>query len=95
MESLAELFKKLFSVKKICLIPPLLKNDQIITSFCKKANFLNSYFAKQCTPTENDSSIPTETNCLCDDKILLKYFKKAHGHDNISNCIIKFVILVL
>ena len=39
-------------------IPSLLViNNQPITDFREKANFLNLYFAKQCTPIENDSSI--------------------------------------
>ena len=61
------------------------------------------YFARQCTPIENDSSITTETNCLCDatisavdfeDQDILKIIRaldinKAHGHDNISARVIK------
>ena len=67
------------------------------------ANYFNLYFAKQCTPIENDSSIPTETNCLCDatisavdfeDQDILKIIraldiKKAHDHDIISTRMIK------
>ena len=61
------------------------------------------YFARQCTPIENDSSIPTETNCLCDATILAVDFEdqdilkiiwaldinKARGHDNILTRMIK------
>ena len=60
-------------------------------------------FAKQCTPIEIDSSIPTETNCLCGatilavdlgDQDILKIIwalniNKAHGRDNISTRMIK------
>ena len=60
------ILKNFYSGKKIPLIPPLIINDQLITDFRLKANYFNLYFAKQCTPIENDSSIPTETNCLCD-----------------------------
>ena len=61
------------------------------------------YFAKQCTPIENDSSIPTETKCLCDatisavdfeDQDILKIIQaldinEAYGHDNILTHMIK------
>ena len=47
---------KIFYIGK--KIPSLLViNNQPITDFREKANFLNLYFAKQCTPIENDSSI--------------------------------------
>ena len=60
------ILKTFYSGKEIPLIPPLVINDQLITDFWEKANFFNLYFAKQCTPNENDSSIPTETNCFRD-----------------------------
>ena len=61
------------------------------------------YFAKQFAPIKNDSSIPTETNCLCDatisavdfeDQDILKIIRaldinKAHGYDNILTRLIK------
>ena len=61
------------------------------------------YFAKQCAPIKNDSSIPTETNCLCDAAISTVDFEKqdilkiipaldinkAYGYDNISTPLIK------
>ena len=58
--------KTFYSGKKIPLIPPLIINNQLITDFQEKANYFNLYFARQCTPIENDSSIPTQTNCLCE-----------------------------
>ena len=97
------ILKTFFNGKKIPLIPPLVINDQLITDFREKANYFKLYFARQCTPIENDSSIPTETNCLCDatisavdfeDQDILKIIRaldinKAHGHDNISTRMIK------
>ena len=91
------ILKAFYSGKKIPLIPPLIINDQLITDFQEKANYFNLYFAKQCTPIENDSSIPTETKCLCDatisavdfeDQDILKTMQAldindAYGHDNI------------
>ena len=92
------ILKTFYSGKKISLFPPLVINDQLITHFREKANYFNFYFARQCTPIENDSSIPTETNCLCDvtisavdfeDQDVLKIIRasdinKARGHGNIS-----------
>ena len=60
------ILKTFYSGKKIPLIPPLIINDQFISDFREKANYFNLYFAKQCTPIEKDSYIPTETNCMCD-----------------------------
>ena len=74
-----------------------------MTDFREKANFFNFCFAKQCTPIENDSFIPTETNCLCDATILAVCFdgggilkiitaldiNRVHRHDNIFTCLIK------
>ena len=61
------------------------------------------YFAKQGTPTENDSSIPTEKNCLCEARIsvvdfehqdVLNFFgalniNKAYDRDNIPEPMLK------
>ena len=97
------ILKTFYSGKKIPLIPPLVINDQLITDFREKANYFNLYFARQCTPVENDSSMPTETNCLYDATVSTVDFEdqdileiiwaldinKAHGHDNISKRMIK------
>ena len=92
------ILKIFYSRKKISLIPPLVINDQVITDFQENANYFNLYFAIQCTSIESDSSIRTETNCLCDATISTVDFEgqyilkiiwaldihKAHGHDNTS-----------
>ena len=97
------ILKTFYSAKKINLIPALVLNNQLVTDFRKKANCLNLYFARQCTPIENDSSIPTETSCLCDattsavdfeDQDILKIIRfldinKGHGHGNILTRMIK------
>ena len=44
--------------KKTPMIPPLLVNDKIISNFYEKANLFNRFFASQCTPLENNSSLP-------------------------------------
>ena len=59
------ILKTFYSGKKIPLIPPLIIIDQLIPDFWEKANFFNLYFAKHCTPIDNDGSIAIETNCQC------------------------------
>ena len=44
--------------KKTPIIPPLLVNNKIISNFSEKANLFNKFFASQCTPLENNSSLP-------------------------------------
>ena len=40
------------------MIPPLLAKNNIISNFSEKANLLNSFFASQPTPLENNSPLP-------------------------------------
>ena len=84
-------------------ISPFVINIQLITDFREKANFFNLYFAKHCTSIKNDSSIPTDTKCLCDatiseidfeDQDTLKIIwaldmNKAHSQDNMLTRMIK------
>ena len=79
------------------LIQSLNNSELVINNFRDNANFFNLYFTKQYAPVENDSSTPTETDCLHDVTILTLDFEdkdifkniralninKAHGHDNI------------
>ena len=44
--------------KQTPVIPPLLVNNKIISNFSKKAYLFNKLFASQCTPMENNSSLP-------------------------------------
>ena len=62
-----------------------------VTGFTKKAKLFNSYFVKQCTVINNDSSLPSElflkTDTYSDN--ILKIIQnlnseKAHGHARIS-----------
>ena len=65
---LSQFLNNLATSGKTCwAIPPLVKNDLHIIGFHKKAKFFDLYFAKQSTPSENDSSTPIETKHLCDD----------------------------
>ena len=56
------------SNKKIPSIPPLLVNGEMISIFWKKPSFL-SFFASQCTPLSNESTLPPLT--ITTDKRLL------------------------
>ena len=59
------LFSDLFTItKSILFIPPLLINDKFVTDIKTKANILNKFFAKQCTPFKNDSSLPISQHVL-------------------------------
>ena len=88
--------------KEIPAIPPLLLNGEIISNFSQKASIFNKFFASQCTPLQNSSSLPTfylrtdETLSLLnvnDDYIfaIIKNLNpnKSHGWDNISIRMIK------
>ena len=82
---------------KIPSIPPILASGKIITNIVEKANFLNNFFASQCTPLENTSKLPPllmkidkRLNTISfkesDITSIIKSLKprKAHGADNIS-----------
>ena len=88
--------------KKTPIIPPLLVNNKIVSNFSEKANLFNKFFASQCTPLENNSSLPPF--CLKTDKSLssleisetdifaiIKNLdpNKSHGWDNLSIKMIK------
>ena len=85
--------------KKTPIISPLLGNNKIISNFSEKANLFNKFFASQCTPLENHSSLPPF--CLKTDKSLkisetdifaiIKNLdlNKSHGWDNLSIRMIK------
>ena len=88
------ILKTFYNDKKIPLIPPLLVDDKFVTDIQKKANVFNKFFAEQCTPLDNHSSLPVNqlfltqsrlTSLDLDDDELLKIIRalninKAHGH---------------
>ena len=88
---------------KIPLIPPLLVDNKLVTDFLDKANLFNNFFAKQCTPISNDSTVPVNINfetrerlsslefCVDDIVKIIRSLdqNKAHGHDEISIRMIK------
>ena len=88
--------------KKTSIIPPLLVNNKIISNFSEKVNLFHKFFAFQCTPLENNSSLPP--SCLKTDRSLsslepnetdifpiIKNLdpNKSHGWDNLSIKMIK------
>ena len=50
--------KTFYNGKKIPLIPPLLVNDKLECDFGLKANHFNEFFASNCTPLNNGSTLP-------------------------------------
>ena len=97
------ILKTFYNDKKIPIIPPLLVNDKFVTDIQMKANIFNKFFADQCTPLKNNSSLPVNqifltqsrlTSIDFDEDELLKIIRalninKAHGHDDISIRMIK------
>ena len=78
-------------------------NAKFVTDIQIKANIFNKFFANQCTPLKNNSSLPANqilltqsrlTSLDFDEDELLKIIRalninKAHGHDDISIRMIK------
>ena len=97
------ILKTFYNDKKIPIIPPLMVNDKFVTDIQIKANIFNKFFADQCTPLKNNSSLPVNqifltqsrlTSLDFDEDELLKIIRalninKAHGHDDISIRMIK------
>ena len=97
------ILKTFYNDKKIPIIPPPLVNDKFVTDIQIKANIFNKFFADQCTPLKNSSSLPANqifltqsrlTSLDFDEDELLKIIRalninKAHGHDDISIRMIK------
>ena len=83
-------------------IPPILENGTFITSFDEKAGLFNDYFAAQCQPLANDSTLPVsrprtlkklsivEVDSIVISSIIGKLnSNKAHGLDDISVSMLK------
>ena len=52
------ILKTLYNGKKIPLIPPILISNKLISNFKENANHFNAFFAFQCTPVSNNSTLP-------------------------------------
>ena len=97
------ILKTFVNGSKIPLVPPLLVDNKLVTDFLDKANLLNNFFAKQCTPISDDSTAPVKINfetrerllslefCVDDIVKIIRSFdqNKAHSHDEISIRMIK------
>ena len=82
-------------------LPPLLVDGEIISNFSQNAAIFNKYFASQCTPLQNSSSLPTLrlrtdqtlSSLKSDDDIfaIIENFNsnKSYGWDDLSIKIIK------
>ena len=99
-----KIINRFLSNKKIPAIPPLLVNAEIISNYSQKVSIFNKFFASQCTPLQNSSSLPTfylrtdetlSTLNIRDDDIfaIIKNLNlnKSHGWDNISIRMIKII----
>ena len=96
------ILRTFYNDKKIPLIPPLLVDDKFVTDIQEKAVF-NKFFAEQCTPLNNNSSLPVNQLFLTHSRLMSLDFdedellliiralniNKAHGHDDISIRMIK------
>ena len=56
------ILKKFLQKNKIPLIPPILWNGTFITNVCEKVTLFNTFFADQCTPINNSSTLPPNFN---------------------------------
>ena len=52
------ILNKLLQKNKIPLIPPILSNGAFITNVYEKINLFDTFFADQCTPINNSSTLP-------------------------------------
>ena len=60
------LLKNFLNNKKIPIIPPILRNNALVTDFKKKAELFNYYFANQCTLINSNSTLPVNVQYLTD-----------------------------
>ena len=56
-ETYWEIFNRFLSNKKLPSIPFLLMNGEMISSFSKKGELFNKFFASQCTSLSNTSTL--------------------------------------
>ena len=96
------ILKTLYNGKEIPL-PPILINNKLISNFKEKANHFNAFFASQCTPVSNNSTLPlvrthvtnaSLSSISLNDQNILKTIhslniNKAHGYDDISIRLLK------
>ena len=90
--------KRFLNNKKIPCIPSLFHENKLVTDFREKADIFNSFFARQYSLINSDSSLPSETIKKTDNSLYSVSFSaedilqiinnldsnKAHGNDEIS-----------
>ena len=97
-----KILNRFLSNKKIPSIPPPLVNGEMISNFSKKAELFNKFFASQCTPLSNTSTVPSLTMRTDKRLWLLKINEddivsiikilnsnKSHGRDKLSIKMVK------
>ena len=92
------------NIKQIPHTPPLFYENRFITDFEEKSEYFNPFFSNQCSLLKNCSSkLPTNLRYVTDKRLRTINFtadhigkinaslnpNKAHGHDNISICMLK------
>ena len=98
----SSLLKTFLNNKKVLLIPPLYHQDDFVTNF-NSAELFNSFFAGQCSLIKSNSKLPSHLHYKTEHHVLTVNFSiddtakilqnvdsnKAHGHDNISMCMLQ------
>ena len=64
------ILKTFYNDKKIPLIPPLLVDDKFVTDIHEKANVFKKIFAEQCTPLNNNGSLPVNQLFLTHSRLM-------------------------
>ena len=97
------ILKTLYNGKKIPLIPPILISNKLVSNFKEKAKHFNDFFASQCTPVPNNSTLPLVTTPITNTSLSSISFNdqdilnvihslninKAHGFDDLSIRLLK------
>ena len=97
------ILKGFYNCKRKPVIPPLLVNNKFMIDFKAKANVLNDFFSKHCTPLPSGSKLPenqvyltksTINSVSFPDDLVINVIKnlnvkKVHGHGDISIRMIK------
>ena len=95
--------RTLLNGRKTPCIPPLFHGDKYIVDLQEKSEIFSSFFADQCSSISNGSVLPSELPLRTDNTLSTCHFakevilqitnnldpNKAHGHDEISNGMLK------
>ena len=97
------ILKTLYNGKKTPIIPLILISNKLASNFKEKANRFNAFFASQCIPVSNNSTLPlvktpitnaSLSSASFDDQDILNIIhslniNKAHGCDDLSIRLLK------